>query len=171
MEQPGGQPRRRPEADRPDEVLPVVRPLRPVATHHAGQWGLAALLLAAFLLLLFPVMLLAEFLGAVVGVLSQAVDEHALRGYATLMSAAVYGLIGLAALAVVFGLVGLVSALVRQQPAGLSVAGSVLAVAALVLQVVLLVVTYRVVDDTLKEKRLVRDRLRNLPVQPFPIRP
>src|SRR5262245_4360115 len=124
----------------------------PPATHHAGQWGLAALLLGCFLLVLFPVMLLAEFAGAAVAVQDRSMDESAFRFFTGGFVAVAYGLIGVAILALIFGVIGLISALVRGQPAGLSCAGTVMAVASLALHILLVIITHRVVEELRREK-------------------
>jgi hypothetical protein len=118
------------------------------------QWGMAALLLSCFLIFLFPIMMAVGGAGAVLGALSTpVVDEQTLREYISLGKLAVYCLIGTAVLALVFGLLGLRSARSRHQPVGLAVAGTSVAVVALLMQVLLLFMVVQVTEDMIRVKK------------------
>ncbi len=149
----------RSEADPVEAFEPVLSEGRITATHHAGQWGLAALLLSCFLLVMFPVLLIAVFLGAVVGVMSLTTDEQSLRVYAAYFNNALYGFAGAAVLALIFGIIGVMSAVFRRQPAGLAIAGSIVSVLALVTQLLLLLMVHRVVDDMIRDKPLWQQQI------------
>lgn len=131
-------------ADRP---LPVATPAS-ASGNHAGQWGLAGLLIALAVVLFFPLMcfLLA---GAMIGVGN---DDYLETRDIALGVLAVQVLAGgvllLAGFALLCGVVGVVSGLVRRQPLGLSVAGLVASLAAVVFAALLLVIALRCVEWT-----------------------
>lgn len=136
-------------ADRP---VPAPAPTPPPG-HHAGQWGLAGLLIALAVIVLFPLLcfLLA---GAMFGV---AEDDYLETGDIALGVLAVQilagGVLVLAAFALLCGVIGVVSGLVRRQPLGLSVAGLVASLAAVTFAVVLLVVSLRCVEWTVNYQK------------------
>ena len=113
---------------------------------------MAALLLSCFLILAFAIFAIAVGAGAALGALAQSLDEQALGGYVSLVKLVEYLFIGGSAVALVFGILGLRSCWSRRQPAGLSAAGTIVAVIALVLHVVLLIFTAHAADDMLREK-------------------
>src|SRR4051812_19021426 len=96
--------------------------------NHAGQWGLAAILLSCLVIIFFPIMaiaILAVLLGA------WQINEVELRHieFAELgIRIVTYGLLALAVLALICGVMGLVRAVRRGQPYGLSIAGTPTAV-------------------------------------------
>jgi hypothetical protein len=153
-------------ADEQFVVMDVPAPAQgsALAANHSGQWGLASLLLGCFLILVFPIAAVGCGAGAALGALARSVDEHALRGWVSVVKLAVYCLIGAAALALVFGFLGLWSAWSRRQPAGLAVAGSSVAVLALVLHLLLLVIYDRLAEDMMRERPYWHNGPR--PVQP-----
>ena len=108
------------------------------STRHATDWGLAALLMALALMMLFPVSLLVLANGFfMVAAMVQASD----LGWVNLVAdVAVYSFIGLSILAVLFGMVGLISGFVRNQPVGLPTAGLLVGVVALVLWIMMIFV-------------------------------
>jgi hypothetical protein len=110
---------------------------------HAGQWGLAAILLTALVLLLFPLLvglMLASMWGAYNDVFLESRDiDLGLRGG----WAVVGGIVGLALFALVCAVMGLAAATSRRQPIGLSLAGTVLSLIGLATSVVLLLVAIR----------------------------
>lgn len=127
-------------------MTPTPAPTRP--NNHAGQWGLAGLLLALAVILFFPLMcfLLA---GAMIGVAEDPFVEPRDIGLGVLaVQLLAGGVLLLAAFGLLCGVVGLVSGLVRRQPLGLSVAGLVASLAAVTFAVVLLVVSVRCVEWT-----------------------
>jgi hypothetical protein len=128
------------------------------ATPHAFQWGLAALLLGCFLILVCPIVGIGIGAGSVLGALRQSGDEQALREYAALAKLPVYCLIGAAVLALAFGLLGLRSAWSRREPAGLAVAGSIVAVIALVVLVLMLFLFNRFTEDMIRERPFFHQR-------------
>jgi len=133
---------------------PALAPEPPLETQPGRQWGRIAFLLSCFLIFLFPLMGAAGFAGIVLGALSTpVVDEHTLREYVLLGKLVLYCLIGAAALALVFGLLGLRSARLRRQPAGWAVAGTSVAVIALVLQVLLLLLLVQGAEDMIRVKK------------------
>jgi hypothetical protein len=110
---------------------------------HSGQWGLASILLAALVLLLFPMMVLAIF-AAMTGAYHDAFLESRdidLAIWATW--AMVGGMAALAVFALLCGLMGLGAAVRRGQPAGLSLAGTVVALAAVAVCIPLILATLR----------------------------
>jgi hypothetical protein len=133
-----------------DQPAPAHAPA--AAANHAGQWGLAALLLGCFLILVTPILGVGIGAGAVVGAISKSVDEPALREYMSLAKLPVYCLMAAAALALTFGLLGLHAAGSRRQPAGLAVGGTIVAVIALVMQILLLVLFNRFAEDMIRER-------------------
>jgi len=104
-------------------MTPDTDAARPAAQgSHAGQWGLAALLLAIVPLLLFPLMVfLLIFLLRMAWETPELERQH--LDYGILGGRAViYGLGGLSALGLLFGLVGLLQGMFRSQPIGLPLA-------------------------------------------------
>jgi hypothetical protein len=118
-------------------------PSRTTNGNHAGQWGLAALLLSALVLILFPLLvglLFASMVGAYNNAFlkSEDLDLGISGGWAV-----VGGVAALAVLALACGVIGLVAAGRRGQPLGLSLAGTIIAVVAVVAGVVLLLAGQR----------------------------
>ena len=133
---------------------PALAPAPSLETQPGRQWGRIAFLLSCFLIFLFPFGGAAGFAGIVLGALSTpVVDEHTLREYVLLGKFVLYCLIGAATLALVFGLLGLWSARLHRQPAGWAVAGTSVAVVALVLQVLLLLLLVQGAKDMIRVKK------------------
>jgi hypothetical protein len=109
-------------------------PLEDVSTsmaRHAGEWGLASLVLGGLIVIVAPITLIFNLL-LWMGRQQAVPPEHMRLAYsgalAALIVVFVLGIVGL-----VFGVRGLVSAAVRRQPAGLAVGGVIVNAAALLL--------------------------------------
>jgi hypothetical protein len=109
---------------------------RPVATHHAADWGMGALLMAMMLVILFPLVLAGVIL---IPLAARDGLVHDVQLITTLADVVGYGVVGLAILAVLFSLVGLISGFVRRQPVGLPTCALVVSVVSLVLWIVIFV--------------------------------
>jgi hypothetical protein len=114
--------------------------------NHAGQWGLAAILLGSLVLILFP-MIVGLLFACMVGAYNNAflksddIDLGITGGWSV-----VWGVAALAVVALVCGLTGLISSSVRGQPRGLSVAGTLVAVVAVASAVVLVLASQRTAE-------------------------
>ena len=115
---------------------------------HSGHWGLAALLLSALILILFPIAV-ATILGLLIGAWNiNEVELHHIKFAVLGGRVGIFGLLGLSILALVSGVMGLVRATRRRQPFGLPVAGTAAAVVALAVSVVLVIAGEYVAEDT-----------------------
>ncbi len=111
---------------------------RGTSTRHATDWGLAALLLALALMMLFPISL--GVLAVGFDLIARTTHPNNMRWVNTVADVSVYSFIGLSVLAALFGLVGLISGFARNQPVGLPTAGLLVSIVALILWVVMAVV-------------------------------
>ncbi len=131
-----------------------VSPLRP--QRHAAELGLGALFISMTVMLLFPILLIVLFLGDALAwnasLRASDLDLAINGGYATAITVLVLAVLGL-----LFGLVGLVSGLFRRQPLGLSVAGILMGIGAVILAVILFLTTQRIGEDL----RMLQDRIRH----------
>ncbi len=122
---------------------------------HAAQWGLAAILVGSLVILLFPVgigLLFAALYGAYEDVFAESRDfDLGIWGGWVVGG----GVVALALFSLVCGIAGLASARARSQPAGLSVAGTVVGLIAVAAAVVLLLAGIRATEWTrwLQEQR------------------
>jgi hypothetical protein len=124
------------------------QPTASVSGHgnHAGQWGLASMLLSGLVLVLFPLMVFLLFVGIWGAyedpfVESRDIDLGITAGYVLVTTMLV-----LALFALMCAMAGLVTSLLRKQAAGLSVAGAVSSLAAVVVAVVLLLAGLRCIE-------------------------
>jgi hypothetical protein len=131
---------------------------RPVSTSHSGQWGLASLLTGLGVLLLVPLLLIVFFLLLNTIWDSKKNDDATVKLITTAVYVVVLGLVGLGVLSFLFGIIGMVSALVRGQPGGLSVAGSVVSLVALVLAIILMLGSFRILTDFKKHVETIRQK-------------
>jgi hypothetical protein len=119
-----------------------------VQGNHSGQWGLASILLSSVVIILFP-MITALMLAVIIAMVQD--DANTSRDVDLGCSAAylvVFGLFGIAVVAVLCGLFGLATALFRWQPFGLSLAGTLTALVALATAGVLVLIMLRCVEWT-----------------------
>jgi predicted RNA-binding Zn-ribbon protein involved in translation (DUF1610 family) len=148
---------------RPVEAMPARAQAQQTPARHAAEWGLASLLVAGVLILMFPLMLIVVIGGDAVAwagdVQGSDIDQAIGVGYLTGIS-----LIGLGVLALFFGLMGLTAAAYRKQPFGLSVAGTLVSLGALFLAIMLMIVIVRIGDDLrkLQNQRRYRQRYESL---------
>src|SRR5262245_44072576 len=138
------------------------------AASHSGQWGLSAILVGGLVVISFPIVVMSMF-GTMVGansndyLTSSDIDLGVTATYAT-----VIGLLVLAIFALLCGGLGLLSALIRRQPLGLAIGGTVMSIVAVVLAVVLLMIALRSLDWTrdLQKRRFGPGGInRGLPIQ------
>jgi hypothetical protein len=135
---------------------------------HAGQWGLAAILLGALVILLFPMFLLLIG-GLLMGSYEDPFVESRDIDLAVTGSWAVFGaMAGIALFSLICAIVGLVSARERRQPLGLSIAGFVVALAAMVITGILLLGLQRAADWTRQLQQLRNEKgIRRPPPEMF----
>lgn len=118
----------------------------PAPAGHSAQWGLSALLLSMLIIILFPIVVMSLF-AAMVGAYSNDFLKSSDIDLGVLAThVMVIGLLALAVFASLCGLAGLFSATKRRQPFGLSIAGTVLALPAVVLSLVLLSIALRCIE-------------------------
>jgi hypothetical protein len=123
---------------------------QPAASTHAGQWGLASLLMGLVILLLVPLFFLV-FLHLTTLIWDKAFfDSSSMKLTSLASTIIVLGLVGLGLFSFLFGIIGMVSAMVRGQPGGLAVAGSIVSLAALVLAIIVMMATFRLMNDLQK---------------------
>jgi hypothetical protein len=128
-------------SDHPRETIPA-----PLPNHHAAEWGLASLLLAGFLL--FTALLTLLFGVLYNASLPQLRPSPSDVRLTVNLSTAVIGLLtGLSVASVVFAIVGLRSAVVRRQPAGLSLAGMLLSLVVMLLWTAIVIGLVGIIDD------------------------
>jgi hypothetical protein len=122
-----------------------------VSTTHAGQWGLASLLMSLVVLLLVPLFLLV-FLLLTMWIWDKTFfDAASMKLTSVASTIIVLGLVGLGLFSFLFGIIGMVSAMVRGQPGGLAVAGSIVSLVALVLAIILMMATFRLMGELQKQ--------------------
>ena len=135
---------------------------------HAGQWGLAAILLGSLVLLLTPLLVLLMFaamLGAYTDPFVESRDiDLGLWGSWLLVG----GVTALALFSLVCGVLGLAAAMSRKQPLGLSLAGTVVALAALSAAVVVILAEVRAAEWTRWFQMERFDRGIHQPAPPHP---
>lgn len=113
---------------------------------HSGQWGLSAILIGGLVVFMFPIVVMSLF-GAMTGAFhneflkSNDIDLGISATYAM-----VFGLLILSIIAVGCAAIGVLSGLMRRQPMGLSIGGTVLALVAIVPGVILLFIGQRCID-------------------------
>src|SRR5262249_16549597 len=108
---------------------------RPTSTTHAGQWGLASLLTGGVIPILVPLFLLVFFHLTGMILDRRMFDSASMKLLSTAGTVVVLGLVGLGVFSFLFGIIGMLSALIRGQPGGLAVAGSVVSLVGLVLAI------------------------------------
>jgi hypothetical protein len=120
------------------------------ATTHSGQWGLASLLMSIVILLLVPIFLMVFFVGTNLAWSNPHFDAAAMRLAYIGSMVIVFSLVGLGLLAFLFGIIGMISGMVRGQPGGLSIGGTLTSLVAMVLAIILMLATFRLVEDLRK---------------------
>jgi hypothetical protein len=127
-----------------------VEPARAVSTAHSGHWGLASLLMGSVVLILVPLFFLVFFTGAREAWNNPRFDATAMRLASIGSLVIAFSLVGLGLFGFLFGIVGIVSGLVRTQPGGLAVAGTLVCLIAMVLAIILMLATFRLNDELKK---------------------
>jgi hypothetical protein len=113
---------------------------------HSGQWGLSAILIGGLVVFMFPIIVMSLF-GAMTGAFhNDFLKPNDIDLGISATYAMVFGLLFLSVIAVGCAVVGVLSGFVRRQPMGLSIGGTVLAVVAVVLAVILLLIAQRCID-------------------------
>lgn len=135
---------------------------KPADGWHAGQWGLSALLIGGLILFMFPIMTMGMF-AAMAGAANNAYlkTSHIDLGIvATYVS--VFGLAALAFFALLCGSFGILRGLGGRQPMGLALSGTVVAIVAVVVSIVLCVIAWECIDwaQTYKKERFESNRPR-----------
>jgi hypothetical protein len=119
-----------------------------VQGNHSGQWGLASILLSSLVVILFPMMLLLLY-ASLLGVFYDEELETRDIGLGIMtLDVLCFGLLVVAAFALLCGVFGLATALFRRQSFGLSLAGTVTAVFAVTAAGLLLLGALRAIEWT-----------------------
>ena len=137
----------------PYPVQPYIESHRAVSTAHSGHWGLASLVMGSVVLILVPLFFLTFILGTDLVLNKDWFDDPALKLTTIGSWVIVCSLVGLGLFGFIFGIVGMVSGLVRTQPAGLAVAGTLVSLVAMVFAIVLMLATFRLTDELKKRVR------------------
>jgi hypothetical protein len=114
--------------------------------NHSGQWGLASILLSSLVMILFPLILFLVFVCVIGMNWDDAHSSHDVDLGVTAAHVLIPGLLGVAVFALVCGVFGLASALFRRQSFGLSLAGTVTSVVAVVAAGFLLIATLHCIE-------------------------
>lgn len=118
-------------------------PNGPATGTHAGQWGLAAVLISSLLLILFPMMVLLLF-ASMVGAYNNEFLESRDLDLGIAGGWVVIGTFGaLAGFSLVFAIVAVAVAKFRGQPLGLPVAGTIMSLVSVAAMVVLFLAALR----------------------------
>jgi hypothetical protein len=114
---------------------------------------LASLVMGSVVLILVPLFFLTFILGTDLVLNKDWFDDPALKLTTIGSWVIVCSLVGLGLFGFIFGIVGMVSGLVRTQPAGLAVAGTLMSLVAMVFAIVLMLATFRLTDELKKRVR------------------
>jgi hypothetical protein len=115
---------------------------------HSGQWGLSALLIGALVVILFPIMVM-SFFGAMAGAYTNDFLQSSDLDLGVITTeVATGGLLALAIFALICGIIGILSAFFRRQPLGLAAGGTVVAIVAVVVTVILVLIADKCIDWT-----------------------
>jgi hypothetical protein len=114
--------------------------------NHSGQWGLASVLLSGLVLVLFPLMIFLMFVAIWGAYEDPFVESRDIDLGVTAAYLLVAAMLGLALFALACAVAGLATSLFRKQAVGLSVAGTVSSLSAVVVAVVLLLVGLRCIE-------------------------
>lgn len=117
---------------------------------HSAHWGLASLLMGAVVLILVPLFLLLFITGTDRLWNNPRLDAKAMQLTTIGSTGVVIALVALGVLAFLFGIAGIISAVVRGQPAGLPLAGTLMSLAAMAFAIVLFLATLRLGDELKK---------------------
>jgi hypothetical protein len=133
-------------------------PPRAVSSAHSGHWGLASLLIGSVVVIAVPIFLMAFVIGANLAGTTSHFDDKAMQLTSIATLVIVLSLVGLGLFGFIFGIVGMVSGLVRTQPGGLAMAGTLVSLVAMVFAIVLMLATFRLTDEL---KKMVDKRTRS----------
>jgi predicted Kef-type K+ transport protein len=107
--------------------------------------------MGGIVLILVPLFFIVFFIGAHLVWQDPKFDAQVFKLVSIGSLVIVCSLVGLGLFGFIFGIVGMVSGLVRTQPGGLAVAGTLVCLVAMVLAIILMLATFRLSDD-LKKK-------------------
>ncbi len=131
--------------------------------NESGHWGLAALLLSGLVILFFPIFIFL-FLALLGGAWNIPEVERRHIDYSIVsLQVVVFGILAVSLFALLSGLLGLIASVRRKQPRGLALAGTLLAVLAVAVSVILLGTAYFAIEDA---HRLLREHSRFIVAAP-----